>query len=83
MLDDLKAEHGISANDATHRLTAAIIFDLPVGEDRWIGNGMNPFSMALSADGRLTAFLLSNPASRWLSFNATPPGWPTATSDRM
>jgi len=41
LLDNLKAEHGISANDAPHRLTAAIILDLPVGRDRWIGGGMN------------------------------------------
>ena len=41
-LDNLKAEHSISANDTPHRLTAAIIFDLPFGRDRWIGRGMNP-----------------------------------------
>jgi hypothetical protein len=41
LLDNRKAEHGISANDAPHRLTAAIILDLPVGRDRWIGGGMN------------------------------------------
>jgi Carboxypeptidase regulatory-like domain/TonB dependent receptor len=42
LLDDLKAEHSISSNDTPHRLTAAIIFDLPFGRDRWIGRGMNP-----------------------------------------
>src|SRR3989440_1130093 len=42
LLDDLKAEHGISSNDATHRLTAAVIVDLPVGKNRWIGRSMNP-----------------------------------------
>jgi hypothetical protein len=41
VLDNLKGEHGISANDATHRLTAAFIVDLPVGRGRWIGKGMN------------------------------------------
>ncbi len=41
LLDDLRAEHGISSNDTPHRLTAAIILDLPVGKDRWIGGGMN------------------------------------------
>jgi len=41
VLDNLKVEHGISTNDAPHRLTAAIIFDLPFGKDRWIGRGMN------------------------------------------
>src|SRR5256884_3611685 len=42
LLDDLKPEHGISSNDATHRLTTAIIFDPPVGKDRLIGCAMNP-----------------------------------------
>ena len=42
LLDNLRAEHGISSNDAPHRLTAAIIVDLPFGRDRWIGGGMNP-----------------------------------------
>ncbi len=42
-LDNLKAEHSISANDSTHRLALAIIVDLPVGRDRWIGRGMNRF----------------------------------------
>jgi hypothetical protein len=41
VLDNLKAEHGISANDATHRLVAALIFDIPVGRERWIGRGIN------------------------------------------
>ncbi len=42
LLDDLEAEHGISSNDAPHRLTAAVIFDLPVGKDRLIGGAMSP-----------------------------------------
>ena len=41
VLDNLKAEHGISANDATHRLTTAFILDIPVGRGRWIGGNMN------------------------------------------
>ena len=41
VLDNLKAEHSISANDATHRLTTAIILDIPVGRERWIGRGVN------------------------------------------
>jgi hypothetical protein len=40
-LDNLKAEHGISANDTTHRLTAAIIVDLPFGRGRAFGHDMN------------------------------------------
>jgi len=42
-LDNLRAEHSISANDATHRLALAIIGDLPVGRGRWIGSHMNRF----------------------------------------
>jgi len=46
-LDNLKAEHAISANDATHRLALAVIFDVPVGKDRWIGHDMNGFADAV------------------------------------
>jgi hypothetical protein len=40
-LDRLNLEHGISANDTPERLAAAVIVDLPLGRDRWIGNHMN------------------------------------------
>jgi hypothetical protein len=40
-LDNLRAEHSISANDATHRLAMAIITQLPIGRGRWIGKDMN------------------------------------------
>jgi hypothetical protein len=40
-LDNLKAEHSISANDATHRFVIATIVDVPVGRGRWIGRDMN------------------------------------------
>jgi hypothetical protein len=40
-LDNLKAEHSISANDTPQRLALAVVYDLPVGRDRWIGGGMN------------------------------------------
>jgi hypothetical protein len=41
VLDNLKAEHGIGSNDAPQRLVAAVILDLPIGRDRWIGRGMS------------------------------------------
>jgi hypothetical protein len=41
VLDNLKAEHSISANDATHRMVLATIVDLPVGRGRWIGRDLN------------------------------------------
>ncbi|MBS1841691.1 MAG: TonB-dependent receptor [Acidobacteria bacterium] len=40
-LDNLKAEHSISANDATHRFVIATIVDAPIGRGRWIGRDMN------------------------------------------
>jgi hypothetical protein len=40
-LDNLKAEHSISANDATHRMVLATIVDVPIGRGRWIGRDMN------------------------------------------
>lgn len=40
-LDNLKAERSISANDATHRFVMAMIVDVPVGRNRWIGKDMN------------------------------------------
>ena len=40
-LDNLKAEHGISANDAPQRLAAAVVVELPIGRNNWIGGDMN------------------------------------------
>ncbi len=40
-LDNLKAEHGISANDTPQRLAAAVIVQLPIGRKEWIGGNMN------------------------------------------
>lgn len=41
LLDDLKAEHGISANDTPQRLAAAVVVELPIGRQMWIGGDMN------------------------------------------
>jgi len=57
LLDNLKAEHGISANDATHRLTTAFILDLPVGRDRWIGRGMNSIVDGIIGGWSLDSFI--------------------------
>jgi Carboxypeptidase regulatory-like domain/TonB dependent receptor len=40
-LDNLRAEHSISANDTPQRLAAAVVVDLPLGRNRWIGANMN------------------------------------------
>jgi hypothetical protein len=42
-LDHLNLEHAISANDATHRMVLATIFEVPVGRGRWVGRDMNRF----------------------------------------
>jgi hypothetical protein len=57
LLDDLKAEHGISANDATHRLSAAFIFEVPVGRGRWLGSGMNRVLDAVVGGWSLDSFI--------------------------
>jgi hypothetical protein len=57
LLDDLKAEHSIAANDTPHRLTAAIIFDLPIGKDRPIGGAMNPVLEAIVGGWSLSTFI--------------------------
>jgi hypothetical protein len=57
LLDDLKAEHGISSNDATHRLTTAFILDIPVGKGRWLGRGMNTLLDAILGGWSLDSFI--------------------------
>jgi hypothetical protein len=57
VLDDLKAEHSIGANDATHRFTAAFILDLPVGRGRWIGSNMGRVVDGIVGGWSLDSFL--------------------------
>jgi len=40
-LDRLNLEHSISANDTPQRLAVAVVVDLPVGRNQWIGGDMN------------------------------------------
>jgi len=40
-LDRLSAEHSIGANDTPQRLAAAVVVDLPIGRQQWIGGNMN------------------------------------------
>ncbi|HTW57172.1 MAG TPA: carboxypeptidase regulatory-like domain-containing protein [Terriglobales bacterium] len=40
-LDNLAAEHSIGASDTPQRLSAAVVVDLPVGRQQWIGGDMN------------------------------------------
>ncbi len=40
-LDRLNLEHSIGANDTPQRLAAAVVVDLPIGRNEWIGGNMN------------------------------------------
>jgi hypothetical protein len=40
-LDNLSAERSIGASDAPQRLAAAVVVDLPVGRNQWLGGDMN------------------------------------------
>ena len=40
-LDRLNLEHSISASDTPQRLAVAVVVDLPVGRQQWIGGDMN------------------------------------------
>jgi hypothetical protein len=57
VLDNLKGEYGISANDATHRLTTAFILDLPVGRGRWIGGDLHGVLDGIVGGWSLNTFL--------------------------
>ncbi|HEX6505211.1 MAG TPA: TonB-dependent receptor [Terriglobales bacterium] len=56
-LDNPRAEHSISANDATHRLAMAIVADLPVGRGRLLGRDMNRFLDAVVGGWTLASSL--------------------------
>jgi hypothetical protein len=57
LLDNLRAEHSISANDATHRMVLATIVDVPVGRNRWIGRDMNRILDAVVGGWTLSTIL--------------------------
>jgi Carboxypeptidase regulatory-like domain/TonB dependent receptor-like, beta-barrel len=57
VLDDLKAEHSIGANDTAHRFTTAVIFDIPVGRGRWIGASMSPVLDGIAGGWSLQSFI--------------------------
>ena len=69
VLDNLKAEHGISSNDATHRFVLATIYDLPFGRGRWIGNGMNRIADGIIGGWSLDAVMTFQSGQfSWLIF---------------
>ena len=57
VLDDLKTEHGIGSNDATHRLTTAFILDLPIGRGRWIGGNLHGVLDGIVGGWSLNSFI--------------------------
>ena len=63
LLDNLKVEHGIGSNDAPHRLTAAIILDLPFGRNRWIGGDMNRVADAIVGGWSFNTVITCNPGT--------------------
>ncbi|MGA9040094.1 MAG: TonB-dependent receptor [Terriglobales bacterium] len=71
-LDNLKAEHGISANDATHRLAAAVIVDLPIGRERWIGGHMNRFADAVAGGWAVSTLVTEQTGQPLAVFMADP-----------
>lgn len=70
VLDNLKAEHGISANDTPHRLTAAIILDLPFGRGRWIGRDMNHVTDAIVGGWALNSVVTLQSGSPLAMYNS-------------
>jgi hypothetical protein len=71
VLDNLGVEHGISSNDTPHRLSAAIIFDLPFGRDRWIGRGMNPILDAIVGGWALNSVVTIQSGQPLALYNAS------------
>jgi hypothetical protein len=57
VLDNLKAERSVSANDATHRFVLAAIAQVPVGRNRWIGRDMNRVFDAIVGGWSISTFV--------------------------
>ena len=54
-LDHLKREWSVSANDATNRLVASVIFQLPIGRGYLVGTNMNRALDAVVGGWQITA----------------------------
>ncbi len=78
-LDHLKAEWSASANDATHRVVLAGMFQLPIGRGSLIGANMNRALDAVVGGWQLTTLLTLQSGSRWIS-TWTMHGWRTEIS---
>lgn len=71
VLDNLRMEHGVSANDTPHRLTTALILDLPFGRGRWIGGGMNSVLDAIMGGWSLDSVLTFQSGQPLAVFNGS------------
>ncbi|HET7209668.1 MAG TPA: TonB-dependent receptor [Terriglobales bacterium] len=71
LLDNPRAEHGISANDTPHRLTTALILDLPFGRGRWIGGGMNSVLDAIVGGWSLDSVVTFQSGQPLVAFNGS------------
>jgi hypothetical protein len=63
-LDNLRAEHGISANHATHRLAFAAVLEIPIGRGRWLGKSMNRIADAAIGGWSLSSSVTFQSAQR-------------------
>jgi hypothetical protein len=53
----LKAEQSVGANDTRHRFELAVVYDLPVGHGRWLGQEMNRALDAIAGGWSLNTLL--------------------------
>jgi hypothetical protein len=56
-LDRLNLEHSVSANDTPQRLALAVVVDLPIGRQQWIGGNMNRAVDAVVGGWSLATFI--------------------------
>jgi len=71
-LDRLYLEKSISANDAPQRLAAAVVVELPIGRQQWIGGNMNRVLDAV-AGGWSLATLITEQSGQPMSIGMVSP----------
>ncbi|MGA8430265.1 MAG: TonB-dependent receptor [Candidatus Sulfotelmatobacter sp.] len=71
-LDNLRAEHGISANDAPQRLAAAVVVELPFGRKQWVGGNMNRLEDAVAGGWNISALVTEQSGQPMAVFMSNP-----------
>ena len=71
-LDRLNLEHSIGANDTPQRLAAAVVIDMPVGRNQWIGSDMNRVLDAV-VGGWSIATLITEQSGQPMAISLTSP----------